>query len=347
MKKKKVILLVIAVVVLILLIIEISPNKTTVESITDSIYLLKKMNLGGLKQSILIRGEKRSNPVIIFLHGGPGFANISYIKKFQKEIEKHYIAVNWDQRGAGKSFSLFIDKNTMTEEQILNDLDQLVDYLCEEFDKEKVYIVGHSWGTILGKDYVQMHPEKVEYYVAIGEYVSSNESDRYSYEYLRKKSEEENDKKTFKDLIEIGRPSFGDNIIKQRKFRKIINEYDGNEIIVNINKEMLKGAITEPEYSIIDLLKLTIGNYYSIYHLFNEYEDRDFREENLEFNVPILFILGKKDLVTNSLLAEEYFEEIESKNKKLIWFEKSGHDPQYEELARFNDILIGLLERTD
>jgi pimeloyl-ACP methyl ester carboxylesterase len=349
MKKKiKILIYIIMSTIALACLIEIIPNYTTVDKDTpNGIYTLKNIVLGKLEQTVLIRGYDRTNPVIVFLHGGPGFANISFVKKYQKDIEKNFVVVNWDQRGAGKSFSLFIDKNTMTEEHILEDLDQLILYLCKEFNKQKVYIAGHSWGTVLGKDYVQLHPEKVEYYISIGQYVSSRESDLYSYRYLLSEAKKKDDQSTLTELRKIDEPPYDGNIEKQWKFRNIINKYEGDELTINVNNEMLLGTITEPEYSLTDLLKLFIGNYYSLYHLYPQFSDRDFRNENLGFEVPVLFILGKKDLVTNNKLAEEYFEIINCSNKELIWFDNSAHDPQYEEVEKFSNILDNIRNKDD
>ena len=340
---KKIILLTAALLLLILIITEILPNRTTSdETAVNGVYELKKIKLGGYNQTVLVRGFDRNNPVIIFLHGGPGFSSISYTKKFQSEIERNYVVVNWDQRGSGKSFSVFLNGKTMNEQQLLRDLDELVDYLCEEYDKEKVYIAGHSWGTVLGKDYVQKYPDKVEYFISIGQYVSDRDSNTYSYNFLYDEASRRDDQNTLDNLLKLGKPPYDGNIKKEALFRKLINKYDGNEISVDINKEMFFGTILEPEYSVLDLLKLTLGNYYSLYHLYDHYSVRDFRNENLRFEVPVVFILGKKDLVTNYELAEEYFNIIDCDNKKLILFDNSAHEPQYEEIDKFSEVINNL-----
>ncbi|MDC7124939.1 MAG: alpha/beta hydrolase [Spirochaetales bacterium] len=336
----KKILLVILVVIVILLLIDLLPNRTTGDKTAlGGVYELRKMELGCYKQSVLIRGFDRNNPIVVFLHGGPGYASISYIKAFQKEIEKNFVVVNWDQRGGGQSFSLSLDKKSMTEEQLLEDLDGLIDSLCSEFGKDKVYLVGHSWGTVLGKDYAQKHPEKLKYYIGIGQCVSADASDEYTYPILLAEAEKRNDQKALKKLKKAGNPPYSGLLGEAVTLRKYINKYDGNEINVNTSMEMLKSTIFEPEYSFIDLLRLFIGSYYSIAHLYPEYKGRDFRTESLEFDIPVLFIMGKNDLVTNHFLAKDYFNIIKAPQKDFILFDNSGHEPYIEDPHKFSEIL--------
>ena len=129
----------------------------------DAVSELKAVEIGGLEQWILIRGEDQSNSVLLWLHGGPGSAQMAVHRKFNKELEKEYVVVHWDQRGAGKSNHIGFREETMTLERFIEDAHELTDYLKDRFDQEKIFLLGHSWGTQFGILTVQRYP--ADYYV--------------------------------------------------------------------------------------------------------------------------------------------------------------------------------------
>ena len=122
---------------------------------------------GGIEQYLQIRSEDKGSPVILWLHGGPGNP-LSYLTYYyQRPLEKNYTIVYWEQRGCGRTFYRNEDSGELTIERLLADTDEVVDYLRERFDQEKVVIAGHSWGTVLGMEYVNTHPEKVAAYIGV------------------------------------------------------------------------------------------------------------------------------------------------------------------------------------
>ena len=121
--------------------------------------------LGGVDQWVMIRGESLTNPPLIMLHGGPGFSETAFFRHFNAPLEKSFTVVYWDQRGAGKSYDPAIRRSSMTVEQFISDLDELVDLVRERLDKPRVTIFRHSWGSVLGVLYAARFPEKVAAYV--------------------------------------------------------------------------------------------------------------------------------------------------------------------------------------
>jgi pimeloyl-ACP methyl ester carboxylesterase len=125
----------------------INQDGTPVE---NGIARFEKVMLGGIEQTILIRTHDASNPVLLFLHGGPGFPMMPLFPHFNQELEKHFVVVSWDQRGAGKSYSKKISAESFTIEQFVEDTHQLVDWLRQQFNQEKIFLMGGSWGSGLG-----------------------------------------------------------------------------------------------------------------------------------------------------------------------------------------------------
>lgn len=134
---------------------------------TSSITSLEKIELGDINQWISIRGRNTSNPILLYLHGGPGTPVMPLFRHFQIPLEDHFIVVQWEQRGAGKSFSWKIPKETMIIEQFISDLHELIEILQKRFNKEKIYLMGHSWGSILGTFTVQKYPELFMHILAL------------------------------------------------------------------------------------------------------------------------------------------------------------------------------------
>jgi len=129
------------------------------------------IQIGGIEQYMQIRGDDRENPVILWLHGGPGnpLAYLTYY--YQRPLEKDYTIAYWEQRGCGRTFYRNEDNGDLTIEQFLADTDEIVDYLCARFGQEKIVIAGQSWGTVLGMEYMNAHPDKVAAYIGVGQII--------------------------------------------------------------------------------------------------------------------------------------------------------------------------------
>ncbi|WDV48118.1 alpha/beta hydrolase [Clostridiaceae bacterium M8S5] len=314
--------------------------------IENSIAELSTIKLGGINQTIMIRGVDKNKPIMLFLHGGPGYPFISYARKYQSKLEKNFVVVNWDQRGSGKSYSLNMSREKMTQEQLEKDTQELIEYLCDRFNKDKIFIVGHSWGTVLGIEAIKKLPDKVMAYVGIGQVIDDVEGERLSYRYVYNKAIEEYNDKAIKELEQIGQPPYknsGKDTFIQRKWLK---KYGGFELDVITQNEMIKGVLFSPEYSLIDGIKLLAGNKFSINTLFVNREKADFREKYQEFDVPIYFIAGRHDHNTPSELVEQYYNTIKAPRKNFYWFEESAHEPHLVEEDKFAKVMMEIYNET-
>ncbi len=140
-------------------------------SLAGGIAALEKISLGGQPQWILIRGQDRALPVLLFLHGGPGMPMMYLAHTFQRHLEDSFVCVQWDQRGAGKSYYSGMPTQNLTVEQILKDAEELVQELQVRFGQNKIYLAGHSWGSYLGMLLIQRHPKLFHAYIGIGQVV--------------------------------------------------------------------------------------------------------------------------------------------------------------------------------
>ncbi len=313
----------------------------------NAISEFRMVELGGVSQSVLIRGEDRNNPVILYIHGGPGNPETSFIVPYQKEWEKYYTVVNWDQRGSGKSYHNNIDTNTLTSEQIYLDAVELTQYLKEEFKTEKIYLVCHSYGTYIGMKCINNNPDDYYAYVGMGQIGNQQHNEKYILDYAIKKSEEEGNEKALEELNGLGELpytdyEFGKKISTARKW----TTYYGGSIYgaTNTNRFVLE-TIIRPEYNIIDIIHYINGE--KLYYANSEKDIArlELFSANLSEEIPVVdtnvfFVQGKNDYITSFQSCEEYFEVLQAPYKELIALEECAHNPIIEDTSKVNHILI-------
>jgi pimeloyl-ACP methyl ester carboxylesterase len=316
---------------------------------------LEKISIGGIKQWISIRTKDTKNPILIYLHGGPGTPVMPLFRYFQAPLEKYFIIIQWEQRGAGKSFSWNIPKESMNIEQFISDLHDLILLLCKRFNKEKIFLIGHSWGSIFGIKTVQRYPELFHAYIGVGQASNIMETEKRMYQFALNKSKELNDKKAEKTLKKIGPPFEGmqhpyTNFYKGGYFSKMIVygyiiRYGG--LIYNIKsyKSIIKILLKylpmlKPEYNILDLIRILQGNFFSTKTMMKELLKINLSKQVPELKVPVYFLMGRYDYNWSAELAKKYFEVIKAPKKNFFWFEKSAHAPNGEEPTKFNNIII-------
>lgn len=310
-----------------------------------SITSLEQVSLGGLKQWILIRGHSTDNPILLFLHGGPGSSEMAFAYKYGRNIEKKLTVVHWDQRGSGKSFSRKIPKETMHIEQFVSDAHELITYLLKKFNKKKVILVGHSWGTVIGTLLSQRHPELIHAYIGIGQVVNIDLNEKVSHKFTLDEAIKEGNKKAIKQLSKLHPPYSNEQIMQLNKQRKWLNYYGGAIYGQKKSWFLIKHIFKSPEYTIRDFMKFINGILFSLTNMWTEMvETVNFFEDVLEWKIPVYFIVGRYDYNTPFELSEKYFLQITAPKKEFFWFEKSAHSPNYLEPDKFEKVLFSIVK---
>lgn len=304
----------------------------------DSVAEQRYLTLGGVKQWVLIRGTDRHNPILLFLHGGPGMPVGWLFRSFNSELEHHFITVNWDQRGAGKSYHWSIPPTSMTVEQFLADLHELITYLKQRFAQNKIYLAGASWGSFLGILYAQKHPENIEAYISIGQATHQKEAERLGYTYALEQAQEKGDHKAVVQLLKIQEP-----IGKSSKDASTIHNWllrFGGSLYNKISffPWVIK-MLSVDEYAWPDLIRLWLGIRFTQKLLWPQVFDTNFFEKVPALKVPVYFLLGVNDYIISTKLAKKYFHHLIAPKKELILFNYSGHNPMFEQPQQFNKVL--------
>ncbi len=353
------IILLTVIIILVLVIVgvrTVHKNQTDIKTengIQESGYV----SIGGIEQYIQIRGEDVNNPIVIFLHGGPG-SNMTYISTYyQTGIEDAFTIVNWDQRGCGRTYFKNQDSQTSSElsiDTLLTDLDDLTNYVTNRFGQEKVIIMGHSWGTIVGSEYVAKHPEKVTAYVGLGQFVNGLEGYRIATKEAAGRAIKQNKKEDATMLSEVFQTFSTATSVENLDIknyeqmimltRKYLN-YEG----ALSNSSMIFAGITSPEMLFTDFqwfqkmsntkqafeLEEPLMNYCIF--------DLDMRTESTQFDVPMFYISGAQDYVTPVSLMEEYVEKIKAPEKKIVLVENTGHSLMMDNPDAFCKAVKGVL----
>ena len=168
------------------------------------------IDVNGDKQNLHIRSNKPNGEVLLFVHGGPGVPDRSWVMPRQsKYLADYCVMVCWDQRMAGISYNRNNADKDITINDMVEDMYAVVNYLRNRFNKDKIYFVGHSWGSILGVSYLMKYPETIKAYVGMGQFVNGDLNEKMSYEFVVNYAKEHNNKKAIKDLEKIGAPIKG------------------------------------------------------------------------------------------------------------------------------------------
>ena len=302
-----------------------------------------KVDINGLKQTIHVKGDPKNN-IALFLHGGPGVANRHMCCTYNQDLLDDFLVVGYDQRGTGGSY-YGSTKDSLNISQIVDDVETLIEYLCKEFKKDKVFTVGGSWGSLLGIKHASRYPEHLYAFLGFGQFVDAELNEQISYDFAMSEAKKHNDQESIDKLLKVGKPVKGiykDGYDGMRIQREVMNKYGGyskknkpKSYIGGIVEEYLKSG----EYSISEVTGLALGATRVVRTMWPEIATVKLDRDNVDFKVPILIFDGKLDQNTPAELVEGYYNKINAPYKELVWFEESGHNPLLDEPEKFKNLM--------
>jgi pimeloyl-ACP methyl ester carboxylesterase len=299
-----------------------------------AIDALDSVVLGNLTQWISVRGFDESAPLMLYLHGGPGTAQIMFTRKPQRELARSFIVVNWDQRGAGKSYDKHLRAPDMTIDRFVLDTEELIDRLLARFGQRKLFLVGHSWGTILGIKVAEQRPELIHAYVGIGQIVHMMRGEEISYRFTLDEARKRGNRRAVRQLERIGAPPYRDlrSAGVQRKWLYQFNgaTFEGGTFGTLLRNVSLRDA------SVRDAVRFVRGAMLSLRCLEEQQMRIDFLSQPPELRVPVYFCCGRRDYNVPFELVVEFRGKLRAPHKEIVWFERSGHLPNLEEPEAFS-----------
>ncbi len=301
--------------------------------------------LGGARAAVSVRGANRENPILLFVHGGPGAVEMPIAWAFQRPWEDFFTVVQWDQRGAGKSFALNdpeIIAPTLTLERYRDDAIQLIELLCEKYGQRKVFLLGHSWGSAVGLAVTAKRPDLLHAYIGMGQIIDMREGERAGIAWTLARARERGDAEAVRAVEALQPyPDSGPFTIELADgWRKWANRYGALAAYRADANFYLRTPRLSPEYTAADRQAWADGSAFTIKTLWPRLADLSF-ENVRELEVPVILLNGRHDYTTPVPVAEEWMRQLRAPVKITVWFEHSAHLPMIEEPGR---VLAALLE---
>ena len=303
----------------------------------------QKLALNGATLDVRIRGMQADNPVLLFLHGGPGVCDRHFVLEDQAPLADICTLVCFDQRGSGKSYTREQAAQHMDMELVLGDAIALIDWLRERFHQEKIYLAGHSYGSFLGVLLCQRVPQKIAAYIGTGQLANGAENERISYEFVWNEATKRGDQKALDALKKIGAPidgfyrSLDDLTVQRNLMTKFGGAAHGKK--ENMIQSMVLPILRSPEYTLLDIAGYAKGAYYNLRELWREVISSKFDQSVKRLDVPVYITAGRHDRNTPPEIAKPWFDALDAPKKEWIWFEESAHSPIREEKDKWNAVV--------
>lgn len=311
----------------------------------DGIEEQLKIPVGGTEQWITVRGRDRRNPILLLIHGGPASPETPISWAFQSGWEDYFTVVQWDQRGSGKTYNANDPQRigpTLSLERIVADASEVVQYLRQRYGKDKIFVLGHSWGSLVGVYLAHQHPEWLHAYVGMGQVINGPEGERIGYEWVLQTAQKAGNSEAVKELQAIAPYPERDGSLPLEKInvqRKWSVFYGGLALGRRDLDYYYDVGKLSPDYTQADLDAIDKGSRLSLLPLLPEIVAnhaylRDFR-------TAIVLFEGRHDFTTPSAVAAEWLDHVQAPSKKLVWFENSAHMMPVEEPGR---VLLHLVQ---
>jgi proline iminopeptidase len=311
----------------------------------NGVERLETVRIGGIEQWVSVRGRDKRNPVLLFIHGGPGYASMPMSWWFTRGWEDYFTVVQWDQRGAGKTY-LINDPAaiapTMTLERMIADAEEMLRWAGSELGKSKVFVAGHSWGSFLGLELAKRHPGALHAYIGVGQLTNGPESERRGWRFALDAAKRAGNSAAVRELEAIapyfppGRCASLEDIYTQRRW---LDHYGGTMAFRQGNSDESDLVTLSPDYTDAEIARIWEGNEFSERHLLRKVLCID-QSATRQLLCPVLILAGRHDFDVSAQVAAEWFAELRAPYKRLVWFEDSGHLLMTEAPGRFLDALL-------
>lgn len=279
-------------------------------------------HIGGIKQYVVIRGDDRQKPLLLYFTGGPGETSIGHSDIFTDKLRQNFVLVEWDQRNCGKTMELNSSPKPVTMALCKKDARDLADTLLRRFHRQKLFVFGWSWGTVLGFDLAKRMPEKIYAYFAVSPVVDQVKSERLSLQKMKDKARKDGNTTALAELAKVKIPfDNAEQVFLDRKWLFILITGTPRD------EQQLRSFFFDPKNQ-------------WIYPLSRESATQNLMEVLPAVHCPVYFFIGKHDEQVNHIIGEAYYKEIKAPQKGLFLFQKSGHLIPFTEPDLFQQDLI-------
>ena len=306
--------------------------RTPEGGINEEMYV----DINGTKQWISIYGQNMDNPVLLYLHGGPGSSTSAYDYAFTRKWSDVYTVVTWDQRNCGKSYSSDQNDTALTYDLMMSDGIEMTRFLLDYLDKDKITLLGHSWGSYFGSNLVLENPEYYECYIGTGQLVDFYQNEIAFKEEAVKWAGNDEESKLLTEKLNVDDFSMEYFVARNA----LMEKYGYNMLVDGTDYNLIAAQVFNPYYSLGDFYNY-ISSDYSVYQEFLRSDE--FNKFSLlgttDYQVPFYNINGDKDYQTNYLIAQDYFESVNAPCKKMYIMKDTTHGLLESKSEEFSDII--------
>lgn len=310
----------------------------------EKAYVEEYVHAAGIDHYLLHYRSRPEDPVLLFIHGGPGQTESFFAYVVEEYAARDYNIVYYDQRGAGKTW-LKNRRSRPDTETLKNDLLEIVLYLKRTYGKEKIGILGHSWGSVLGSMFAMEHPEHTLCYIGCGQVINILENERTGYAILKSVIEKGGSGKDRKKLQKIGEyptPDFDWKAYrKMGQVRSLQGKYG---LAQDFSRTVIRLWRGSPIMGVRDLLPFVTGMSVNM-RLMKELMSFDLRERGDRYQSPVYYVLGEKDSQTPIEISMKYFEQVQAYDKKLYLIAGAGHAPMIDNVDDYRRALREIVHR--
>ena len=303
----------------------------TGEELPGSIASREIVEVNGKRQGVVIRGHDRNAPVLLWLSGGPGGSELGWTRRHLSALEEEAVFVNWDQPGVGISYAA-ARWSSVTVENYVEDTIAMSEYLADRFGRDKIILVGHSWGSIIGLKAAARRPDLYSAYVGVAQQVNSRENDLHGYRMALEQARTRDAGRVVKRLEEMGPPPYsteeGDNYVYLFQKVHVYSPHPSPEPSVT-------AMLFPREYNLADSINAVRGLIKGVTNVYPQLHDLDFERKLPEVDLPVYFFTGRYDETCVQEITYRYFERLRAPHKEFVWFERSGHNLPYQESEKF------------
>lgn len=304
---------------------------------TEKIFV----TINGCRQGMFLQTQNDNKPVLLFVHGGPGSPEFVLNSKYPSGLESLFTVCWWEQRGSGLSYSKQIAKTEMTPETMISDTVAVAEYLKNRFSCKKIYLMGHSWGSVLGLLAAHRHPELFYAYLGTGQIKNAYQSEQLAYSFLLNEFEKTGNQKMVHKLKKFSVDAGGELSPQYFGLRSQAMDLLGVGIMHKGYSalQLAKDIFSFRGYSWKEKINFFRGSAFSAQCLMPVVLKLDLSETVQQLEIPFYLFQGKFDVQTSYTLAKQLFEQIDAPTKGFYTFHNSAHSPCFEEAEQMKKIL--------
>jgi proline iminopeptidase len=322
------------------------PGRTPPITGANSLAALERITLGGVDQWIMIRAHDVNKPVLLYLSGGPGQSDLAYSRVLFDKLSEDFVVVGWDQRGTGKSYTALDPVESMTVDQLVSDTISLSEMLRERFDERKIYLLGESWGSLLGVRAVQQRPDLYHAWLASGQMVSVRETDRRLYHDTIALARHTGDTALLTTMQRFGEPPYADipyaNATVMNQYDRLYAPYSPPEstVLRLANAGLGPYGVLGQEYALIEKFNVLRGLIDMFSIVYPQLQSLDLRVDVTRLDVPVYIFDGRAELPARRDLMLEWSKALDAPSLRIFSFDNAAHSVAFEQVDAFHARMI-------